>query len=122
MAVTLSPFEHWTPANTSLPWYQGYNAVKNNRNAEFSRAIFGNVRDAICSVFIIMARLGFLDLIGNRMDTTGGAWQGIDPFRDIPFTLHYEATCHQVSATAARCRTLRADRNLDPRIVGAEQK
>jgi hypothetical protein len=49
-----------------------------------------NVRDAICSVFIIMARLGFLEVIGSRMNAPGGAWQGIDRFRDVPFALHYE--------------------------------
>ena len=90
MAATLTPFAHWAPANTSLSWYQGYNAVKHNRNADFSRASLSNVRDAICSVFIIMARLGFLEVIGSRMNAPGGAWQGIDRFRDIPFALHYE--------------------------------
>jgi hypothetical protein len=90
VAATLSPFKHWTPAAVGLPWYQGYNAVKHNRNAEFSRATLENVRDAICSVFIILARLEFLESIGSRMDAPGGTWQGIDRFRDIPFALHYE--------------------------------
>lgn len=90
VAVTLAPFEQWTPSNVSLPWYQGYNAVKHNRNAEFSRASLSNVRDAICSVFIIMARLEFLEVIGSRMNAPGGTWQGIDRFRDLPFALHYD--------------------------------
>jgi hypothetical protein len=89
-ATTLSPFEQWTPENVSLRWYQGYNAVKHNRNAEFFRATFQNVRDAICGVFIIMARLEFLESIGSRSNAPGGTWQGIDRFRDIPFALHYE--------------------------------
>jgi hypothetical protein len=89
-AKTLSPFEDWTPANVSLPWYQGYNAVKHNRNAEFSQATLKNVRDAISAVFIIMARLGFVESTGSRMSAPGGTWQGIDRFRDIPFALHYE--------------------------------
>jgi hypothetical protein len=91
VSVTLAPFEQWTPANVSLPWYQGYNAVKHNRNVEFFQATLGNVREATCSVFIIMARLGFLEVIGSRMNAPGGAWQGIDRFRDIPFALHYES-------------------------------
>jgi len=90
VAAPLSPFKHWTPANVSLPWYQGYNAVKHKRNAEFSRVTLENVRDAICGVFIIMARLGFLEVIGSHMNAPGGSWQGIDRFRDIPFALHYE--------------------------------
>jgi hypothetical protein len=89
-ATTLSPFECWTPEHVGLPWYQSYNAVKHNRNAEFARANLRNARDAICGVFIIMARLGFLESIGGRMSAPGGMWQGIDRFRDIPFALHYE--------------------------------
>jgi hypothetical protein len=92
VAATISPFENWTQANVSLAWYQDYNAVKHNRNAEFSRASLKNVRDAICSLFIVLARLGFLESIGSRMSAPGGAWQGIDRFRDIPLALHYEFT------------------------------
>jgi hypothetical protein len=88
--VNIAPFENWTPQAPSRPWYQGYNAVKHNRNAEFPHANMANVRNALSAVFIILARLDFLEYQGSRLTAFGGMWQGTNRYRDVPFALQYE--------------------------------
>jgi len=88
--VNITPFEHWTAQAPGRPWYQGYNAVKHNRNAELPHANLANVQNALSAVFIILARLDFLEYQGSRMTAPGGMWQGTNRYRDIPFALQYE--------------------------------
>jgi hypothetical protein len=89
-AVSMTPFEHWTPQATGLSWYRWYNAVKHNRNAEFPHANLANVRAALSAVFIILARLDFLESVNSRFIVPGGMWQGTTRYRDVPFALQYE--------------------------------
>jgi hypothetical protein len=88
--VSMMPFEQWAPESTGLSWYRGYNAVKHNRNAEFPQANLVNVRTALSAVFIILARLDFLESLNSRFVAPGGMWQGTARYRDIPFALQYE--------------------------------
>jgi hypothetical protein len=88
--VSIAPFEQWTPESTSLSWYRGYNAVKHNRNAEFPQANLVNVRTALSAVFIILARLDFLEILNSRFVAPGGMWQGTARYRDVPFALQYD--------------------------------
>jgi hypothetical protein len=45
------PFENWVPnpSSQSLSWYDAYNAVKHNREENFSRATLLNAIQAVCS-------------------------------------------------------------------------
>jgi hypothetical protein len=53
--VNIAPFSEWTPQAPGRTWYQGYNAVKHNRNAEFSHANMANVRNALSAGTIYRA-------------------------------------------------------------------
>jgi hypothetical protein len=48
----IKPFHGWNPAlpTQSLPWYDAYNAVKHDRENEFSRATLGHVITALCAI------------------------------------------------------------------------
>jgi hypothetical protein len=54
---TFIPFKDWTAPETtrSIPWYEAYNAVKHNREAQFSQASFGNILNAAAAVHILQA-------------------------------------------------------------------
>jgi hypothetical protein len=88
--IDLAPFADWTPQTPSLGWYQGYNAVKHNRNTEFPQANLRNVRDAIAALFIVLARLNIIESDGGHLTAPGGMWQGTFTFEDLPFGLRYE--------------------------------
>jgi hypothetical protein len=88
--VSMTPFEQGAPESKGLSWYRGYNAAKHNRNAEFPQANLVNVLTALSAVFIILARLDFLESLNSRFVAPGGMWQGTARYRDVPFALQYE--------------------------------
>lgn len=49
------PFEGWDPesATKSLPWYDAYNAVKHDREAQFSQATLENLLNATAALHIM---------------------------------------------------------------------
>lgn len=56
------PFRGWdiARATVSLPWYDAYNAVKHNREAEFHRATLGRAFEAVSACAVMMAaQFGF---------------------------------------------------------------
>jgi hypothetical protein len=88
--IWVTPYETWSEAHSSLQWYREYNAVKHNRNVGFSHANLRNVRDAVSAVFIILARLDFIEPVNSLFSAPGGTWQGTIRYRDVPFSLRYE--------------------------------
>jgi hypothetical protein len=48
------------------------------------------VLDAVSAVFIILARLDFLESVNALFSAPGGSWQGTIRYRDVPFSLQYE--------------------------------
>lgn len=68
----------------------GYNAVKHNRNLEFSHANLKNVRDALAGLFVILATLEILENDGRHRERLGSSWSGSFSFEGIPFELQYE--------------------------------
>jgi hypothetical protein len=52
---TFSPFANWqaTDPTKSLPWYDGYNAVKHHREAESAQASLKNLINAVAAVHIL---------------------------------------------------------------------
>jgi len=48
-----SPFRKWSVS--PLQWYQDYNKVKHNRDAEFARANLGVVVEAMAGLFVLLA-------------------------------------------------------------------
>lgn len=51
---TRKPFENWQD-DGSLPWWDAYNKSKHNRHAEFERATFENLTNAICGLIVILS-------------------------------------------------------------------
>jgi len=54
-AKAFKPFSAWNSATyTPLTWYQDYNSVKHDRYANFSKANFGNLMDAVAGLLCIL--------------------------------------------------------------------
>jgi hypothetical protein len=74
-----TPFGGWAGAGTLLPWYDAYNAVKHNREVDFSCATLGNAIDAICGlVALAYAQYGprIIDLhLPAIYEVTAPAWE-----------------------------------------------
>lgn len=49
----IRPFAGWATGGTKLPWYDAYNAVKHNREVDFSLATLANAIDAVCGLIVI---------------------------------------------------------------------
>ncbi|HJW41821.1 MAG TPA: hypothetical protein VJ476_11405 [Rhizomicrobium sp.] len=68
---SFSPFQGWgsTGRPTSeLEWYDAYNAVKHNREAEFRRARLEHVFEALSAIVIMAtAQFGFAPAIGSEL-------------------------------------------------------
>lgn len=96
--LELKPFANWTVKSSALSWYRGYNAVKHNRNMEFSHANLRNVRDALTSLFIVLARLRIVENDGSHLDVPGGSWQGVFKYDGLPFALRYEVVLGEPEA------------------------
>lgn len=59
---SFGPFENWNSANPtkSLAWYNDYNAVKHDREANFNRATLHTALEAVAAVWIMVAdQFGF---------------------------------------------------------------
>jgi hypothetical protein len=54
---TFSPFKPWHATNPtkSLPWYEGYNAVKHHRGVEYAQASLRNLINAVAAVHVLQA-------------------------------------------------------------------
>jgi hypothetical protein len=50
----VSPFHPWS-SGADLPWYQAYNAAKHDRHAEFTKANFRNLIDAVCGLVAVLS-------------------------------------------------------------------
>jgi len=50
----ISPFKDWQIMGAPLSWYQSYNEVKHNRNAEFSKASLENAVKAVAGLFLLL--------------------------------------------------------------------
>jgi hypothetical protein len=50
------PFKGWSRASPPLSWYNDYNAVKHNRQAEFPRANLSSVVEAIAAQFALISK------------------------------------------------------------------
>jgi hypothetical protein len=74
----LSPFRNWDPLmpTISLSWYDAYNAVKHNREVEFSRATLRHAFEAVaaCAIMIVSQ-------FGQSFD----GWQSSDSGRFFNF-------------------------------------
>ncbi len=77
----INPFLNWDVSNPtkSLKWYDGYNAVKHNSEAEFNKATLESAMTAICAVAILIkAQYGdyvpyWKEKIGNFFEITNKA-------------------------------------------------
>ena len=55
----VTPFADWAHPNNALRWYQDYNKVKHNREAEFPRGSFENLVLSLSGLFLcVHARFG----------------------------------------------------------------
>jgi hypothetical protein len=83
----LKPFDGWGSAGTlthGLKWYDAYNAVKHNREAEFERGTLRHAFEAVAACAIMMvAQFGLLVGLGQQNDlrqppksTASGGWPG----------------------------------------------
>jgi hypothetical protein len=68
----ISPFAGWGSSEKptqDLGWYDAYNAVKHNREAEFERATLGHAFDAVTACAIMMAaEFGLAQGLGHRSE------------------------------------------------------
>ena len=67
----LRPFEGWDKAapTKTLPWYAAYNAVKHDREREFSRATLLSVFNAVSACMIMMvAQFGTITGLGRNTE------------------------------------------------------
>lgn len=68
----LQPYKGWGSTGKptqDLKWYDSYNAVKHNREAEFERATLRHVFEAVSACVIMMAaQFGLRDGIGQRSE------------------------------------------------------
>jgi hypothetical protein len=53
----IRPYQSWSSSDPPLAWYSDYNSVKHNRNVEFPRANFDNLRLAAAALFVLHAKL-----------------------------------------------------------------
>jgi len=53
----ICPYQDWRSSDPPLTWYSDYNSVKHNRNVEFPRANFDNLRLAAAALFVLHAKL-----------------------------------------------------------------
>lgn len=81
------PFRGWRDAEPKLVWYQGYNTVKHNRSADFSKASLANTVEAVAGVFATVAVLGVLQSDGAHWHRAGGSHDGRRGFMNMPFEL-----------------------------------
>jgi len=51
------PFKGWSVGKPPLPWYDAYNNVKHNRQAEFARANLKVFLEALAGQFVLIARV-----------------------------------------------------------------
>ena len=73
---TFIPFANWDSRRptTSLPWYDAYNAIKHDREAEMSRATLRHAIDALAALHVMIAtQFGIAHLRGATL--------GADQFR-----------------------------------------
>lgn len=56
------PFKDWTRSTPPIAWYQAYNQVKHNRQANFSQANFENLMLAFCGLFQAAIQTSILPL------------------------------------------------------------
>lgn len=49
-----TPFENWTEKGQPA-WHQAYNSTKHDRHAEFEKASFGNLLNAMGGLFVVLA-------------------------------------------------------------------
>ena len=50
----IKPFDNWNLNNKTLAWYSAYNAVKHNREAEFSKGTLLHAFQAISGCFVLL--------------------------------------------------------------------
>jgi hypothetical protein len=50
----IRPFENWNSDNKTLTWYSAYNAVKHNREAEFSKGTLLCAFQAVSACFVLL--------------------------------------------------------------------
>lgn len=76
---TWQPFYPWS-TNSSLPWYEAYNAAKHDRHDEFPNANFHNLLDAVCALVALLAsqfytgldgRIDWMNALGEQRIPTG---------------------------------------------------
>lgn len=59
----VKPFDNWNNGQHSLRWYQSYNLVKHDRQANFACASFENVINSVAAVLVILyAQFDFLTI------------------------------------------------------------
>lgn len=73
----LSPFKEWdiSKPTQSLSWYNSYNAVKHNREAEFSKATLKNLLDAMAALHIMQAAQWGLEIYSTLHDNLFSPFQ-----------------------------------------------
>lgn len=67
--IKLNPFENWIEekSSQSIPWYDGYNDVKHDRESKFHRATMDNVLNSLAALHIVLCAQwgpGFLESTG----------------------------------------------------------
>jgi hypothetical protein len=95
----LSPFSNWNIKNTtsSLEWYANYNAIKHDRENNFSKGKLVDLLNSISACYVlIIAQYGNLQIIKDRIKNywqieTAPAWditeKLIKPYKDNPWKL-----------------------------------
>ncbi|MCX5801824.1 MAG: hypothetical protein NTX17_10640 [Candidatus Eisenbacteria bacterium] len=80
------PFKDWSTAQPPVRWYQDYNVVKHNREAEFSQASFCTVLDAMSGLFAMLAKASDFDW-GDFC--SWGNQDGKNSFWRAPFCMYW---------------------------------
>jgi len=55
------PYQGWSTAQPPLRWYQNYNTVKHNRNAQFPLASISTLIEAMAALFCLVAKASKFD-------------------------------------------------------------
>jgi hypothetical protein len=82
MPLRVLPFKDWSKASPPLSWYNDYNAVKHNRQAEFPRANLAVVVEALAGQFALISKACDYNWPSggwSRDHSAGSFWR--DPFQ-----------------------------------------
>lgn len=97
-ALVMAPLAGWDSTPHGLNWYRSYNSVKHNRAERFSDATLENVTLALAALFLLLVRLGAIELcLPNHIHLPDQKLEF--SFDGMPFTLRCSDTWSFINAT-----------------------